>query len=87
MPFERDRILCRFPEEEITPETPRKIQADIFIDDRNLGGFPGWSKVWQMLHPEGGDFSHQLLDEEAHDNYPKKGTILRKIFSSFKNKK
>ena len=75
-----------FPEEEITPDTPRKIQADVFIDDRNLGGFQGWSKAWQMLHPEGGDFNHQLLDQEAHENYPKKGGILQKIFSSFNSK-
>jgi len=29
----------------------RKIDADIFIDDRNIGGFPGWSEVWQLLNP------------------------------------
>ncbi|MFV0174820.1 hydrolase [Empedobacter falsenii] len=27
----------------------RKINADIFIDDRNLGGFPGWSDVYQII--------------------------------------
>jgi len=30
----------------------RKIDADIYIDDKNLGGFPGWTKVWEMLCPE-----------------------------------
>ena len=30
----------------------RKLNADIFIDDRNVGGFLGWDKVWQILHPE-----------------------------------
>ena len=29
----------------------RKIDADIYIDDKNLGGFPGWSEVWQILNP------------------------------------
>ena len=76
-----------FPEEEITIDTPRKIQADIFIDDRNLGGFPGWSKVWQMLHPEGGEFEHQLVDPAAHENYPEKGSILQRLFSSFRRDK
>lgn len=47
----------------------RKIYADVYIDDRNLGGFPGWTNVWQQLHPEGGDFLHQLTDELAHYNY------------------
>lgn len=29
----------------------RKINADIYIDDKNIGGFPGWSNIWQMLNP------------------------------------
>jgi hypothetical protein len=57
----------------------RKIQADIFIDDRNIGGFPGWSKVWQMLHPEGGEFNHQYLDVEAHFNYPREKGLIPKL--------
>lgn len=27
----------------------RKINADLFIDDRNLGGFPGWGEVLQII--------------------------------------
>lgn len=27
----------------------RKIHADLFIDDRNLGGFPGWGEVYQII--------------------------------------
>ncbi|MBX2923201.1 MAG: hypothetical protein KF746_13460 [Chitinophagaceae bacterium] len=46
----------------------RKINADIFIDDRNIGGFIGWDAIWQMLHPEGSDFFYQLKNEEAHHN-------------------
>jgi hypothetical protein len=40
-----------YPEEVMNDTVSRKIDADIFIDDRNLGGFPGWSQVWQMLNP------------------------------------
>jgi hypothetical protein len=40
-----------YPEEVMNETISRKIDADIFIDDRNLGGFPGWSAVWQMLNP------------------------------------
>ncbi|MCX8143509.1 MAG: hydrolase [Bacteroidia bacterium] len=68
-----------FPDEEWTPDSPRKLNADIFIDDRNLGGFPGWSKVWQMLHPEGGDYQHVLTNPEAHYNY-KKPSFFQKLF-------
>ena len=45
-------VNCNYPEETLDNETPRKIEADIFIDDRNIGGFAGWSEVWQMLFPE-----------------------------------
>ncbi len=38
-----------YPEEDHSSEIPRKIKADIFIDDRNVGGFPGWGKVYQII--------------------------------------
>jgi hydroxymethylpyrimidine pyrophosphatase-like HAD family hydrolase len=42
-----------YPEEKFDAENmSRKIIADIYIDDRNIGGFPGWSEIWQMLHSE-----------------------------------
>lgn len=48
-----------FPEENCDPSNHnRKIDAELFIDDRNLGGFPGWAKVLQMLHPD--DFAVEL---------------------------
>lgn len=28
----------------------RKIYADFYIDDRNIGGFIGWSKIWKLLN-------------------------------------
>lgn len=28
----------------------RKIDADLFIDDRNLGGFPGWGEIYNIIH-------------------------------------
>ena len=39
------------PEEEFQENTPRKIKADIFIDDRNIGGFLGWGKYYQLINP------------------------------------
>jgi len=40
-----------YPEEVFDESISRKIDADLFIDDKNLGGFPGWSEVWQQLFP------------------------------------
>jgi hydroxymethylpyrimidine pyrophosphatase-like HAD family hydrolase len=71
-----------FPEEVMDDKISRKVNADIFIDDRNVGGFIGWSDVWQYLHPEGGEFLHQLKNPEAHFNYNKteSGGIFKKLF-------
>jgi hypothetical protein len=39
-----------YPEEEFDENTySRKINADMFIDDRNVGGFYGWGEIWQEL--------------------------------------
>lgn len=39
-----------YPEEVyVEGEFSRKINADLFIDDRNLGGFLGWSSIYQTL--------------------------------------
>lgn len=45
-----------YPEEIFDEEmVSRKIDADLFIDDRNIGGLLGWGEIYQMLHPEDGD--------------------------------
>jgi hydroxymethylpyrimidine pyrophosphatase-like HAD family hydrolase len=74
-------INKNYPEESYDLSMSRKINADIFIDDRNVGGFPGWDKIWQMLHPESGDFFHQFVNKEAHFNYRKKdSSFFKKLF-------
>jgi hydroxymethylpyrimidine pyrophosphatase-like HAD family hydrolase len=70
-----------FPEEVWDQSVARKVNADIFIDDRNVGGFLGWSEIWQTLHPEGGDFLHQLKNAEAHHNFKTSGdSFIKRLF-------
>lgn len=39
-----------FPEEDYNgSNAPRKIVADVYIDDRNLGGLPSWGEIYQQL--------------------------------------
>ena len=40
-----------YPEEtfENNPYFTRKIKADLFIDDRNVGGLPDWGVIYQMI--------------------------------------
>ena len=42
-------INSSFPEEKFDDNRSRKIHADIFVDDRNVGGFIGWGEIYQML--------------------------------------
>lgn len=43
-----------FPEEDEGKNRSysRKIKADIFIDDRNVGGLPDWGVLYQMIKEE-----------------------------------
>jgi hypothetical protein len=38
-----------FPEEEFDNKFSRKIHADLFIDDRNIGGFLGWTQIYRLI--------------------------------------
>lgn len=38
-----------YPEEDFDQGISRKILADIFIDDRNIGGMLGWGEIYQKL--------------------------------------
>lgn len=41
-----------FPEEKYDDSVSRKIYADIYIDDRNIGGILGWGEVYQLITNE-----------------------------------
>jgi len=41
-----------YPEEHYDETISRKINADLFIDDRNIGGLPGWGEIYQLICPE-----------------------------------
>ena len=46
-----------FPEEQFDYTKSRKIHADIFIDDRNIGGILGWGEIYQKLTNKSPEFS------------------------------
>lgn len=69
-----------YPEEVFDGTISRKIDADIFIDDKNVGGFPGWSEVWQMINP------YELQQQEAEKLImSSQKNIFKRLFSK-KNK-
>ena len=45
-------VNSNFPDEEQdrTAIRCRKLQADLFIDDRNVGGLPDWGVIYELAH-------------------------------------
>ncbi|ADF51306.1 MULTISPECIES: BT0820 family HAD-type phosphatase [Zunongwangia] len=43
-----------YPEENFDESLSRKILADIFIDDRNIGGMMGWGEIYQIISKKTG---------------------------------
>ena len=67
-------INKNYPEELFDETVSRKVDADIYIDDKNIGGFPGWSGVWQILAP------YELHELEAEKRI---SSARRNIFKRF----
>jgi hypothetical protein len=68
-----------YPEEIHDENISRKIDADIFIDDKNLGGFPGWSETWQILFP------YELQEKLAEERVARsRRSIFSRIFGTKK---
>lgn len=66
-----------FPEEKFDPsEASRKLDCDLFIDDRNVGGFPGWGEIFNMIHPEAAANMNQRPEDR------KKKGLFGKIFGN-----
>ena len=58
------------PDEVFNPKyMSRKIVADIYIDDRNVGGFVGWDKIRELLIPQTLSKEEELDDEEYSDDF------------------
>ena len=59
-----------YPEETVenNPHFSRKLKADMFIDDRNLGGLADWGTLYSMIkhHKK---WRHMIDDEANHNMY------------------
>jgi hypothetical protein len=76
-------INSNYPDEDVDSEAirSRKLKADMFIDDRNVGGLPDWGVIYEMISRgisydeflRGGGYSASYTPE------PKR-TFLQKLF-------
>lgn len=58
----------------------RKLTADIYIDDRNVGGFPGWEAIYQMIKHRQSFSSYIQMQQE--NTTPRRRTLWQKIFGA-----
>lgn len=57
-----------YPEEDIATSS-RKLNADLFIDDRNLGGLPDWGVIYHVVRAmEKGETSFEKMMMSSGEN-------------------
>lgn len=71
-----------YPEEkaELNNHFSRKIKADLFIDDRNVGGLPDWGQIYRMVHEKK---SYEEIISEAHQSFDNVEAPKRKSWWKF----
>lgn len=65
-----------YPEEEENKNNhfSRKIKADYFIDDRNIGGLPDWGQIYRMIseHKTYTQIIRESMGRVSSNDIPKK---------------
>jgi hypothetical protein len=69
-----------YPEEVYDDSISRKINADIYIDDRNIGGFPGWQVIWNILNRNNPDSPGPYGGFDGSKGNPSFGEKLKNLF-------
>ena len=73
-------VNTNYPEEKGNHQYfSRKLKADLFIDDRNVGGLPDWGVIYRMVHDK---VSYEEIIREDYEDYEeeepaKKGFLSR----------
>lgn len=64
-----------YPEEKSEDGTSRKLNVDIYIDDRNVGGLPDWGVIYRMIK-----FGESIREAYLNnDMIPPKKNFFQKI--------
>ena len=75
-----------YPEED-PYKAGRKLNADIFIDDRNVGGLPDWGVIYNAIKAaERGEYSFERIMLSAGENqqrYRRKKNFLIRLGEMF----
>ena len=74
-----------YPEEEKGKNShySRKLKADLFIDDRNLGGLPDWGTIYEMVKNKLNYetlLDHYEQDREDYGKENKNKGLFKRLF-------
>lgn len=67
-----------FPGEK--PNYSRKLNVDLFIDDRNIGGLPDWSVIYNMVHFKQ-TYEEAILNQSKNITETKNTSFINRLFS------
>ena len=71
-------VNSNYPEETEAHEGySRKLKADLFIDDRNVGGLPDWSLILRMVN-EGKSMGELYAEQQRAEGQVKKKSWWRR---------
>lgn len=75
-------VNSNYPEEKKSHDNfSRKLKADLFIDDRNLGGLPDWGTIYRMVKNKLTFEEIYSEQEDSEERYTKrKSGILGRFF-------
>jgi hypothetical protein len=74
-------INSNFTEEEKSDRCfSRKLKADVFIDDRNVGGLPDWGMIYEMITKKISIEDMLSNMEQVHSGPTRKG-LFKRFFS------
>ncbi len=71
-------VNSNYPEEDPAKRPNRKLTADLFIDDRNLGGLPDWGIIYNMIHS--GNALKPVPQGNMENLAPKRKGFFNKLF-------
>lgn len=72
-------VNANYPEETYDQWMNRKVSADLYIDDRSLGGLPDWGIIYNMIHS--GKYNEPVPTENNNDySVEQKNSLFSKLF-------
>ncbi len=71
-------VNANYPEEKRTDMQSRKIVADMYIDDRNLGKLPEWGIIYRMV--KYGETLEQAMQGESEYEVKKRKGVFSRLF-------